>query len=123
MAFGKDMFKLSDHAAAITTGTPDKYLPVAHTCKCILSHAVLHSTWQLAALCTLCMLLMPFRLLLGWSTCFACSGFFALELPRYSTIELMREKLQYAIRNCSSIDGDATHEGRANMMMTWSDSD
>jgi hypothetical protein len=31
----------------------------------------------------------------------------------------MSVKLLYAISNCSSIDGDATHEGRANMMMSW----
>ena len=54
-----------------------------------------------------------------------CVGncFFALELPRYSSKAVMRAKLLYAIRECVSIDGDATHEGRANMMMTWTDSD
>ena len=82
LGFGKDMFKLSDHAQAITAGANvDQYLPVAHTC------------------------------------------FFALELPRYSSKQIMRSKLLYAVTNCTSIDGDATHEGRANMMMTWSDSD
>ena len=84
LGFGKDMFKLSDHGAALTSGggaNADNYLPVAHTC------------------------------------------FFALELPRYTSKAVMRNKLLYAVRNCVSIDGDATHEGRANMMMTWSDSD
>ena len=84
LGFGKDMFKLSDHGAALSSGggvNVDNYLPVAHTC------------------------------------------FFALELPRYSSKPVMRNKLLYAVRNCVSIDGDATHEGRANMMMTWSDSD
>jgi len=35
----------------------------------------------------------------------------------------MSAKLLYAISNCSSIDGDATHEGRANMAMSWEDDD
>ena len=50
-------------------------------------------------------------------------SFFALELPRYTSKENMTQKMLYAIENCSTIDGDATHEGRANMAMTWSDSD
>jgi E3 ubiquitin-protein ligase HERC2 len=77
LGFGKDLFKLSDHAAALQNGGHDQYLPVAHTC------------------------------------------FFALELPRYSSKAVLSSKLLYAISNCSVIDGDATHEGRANMMMTW----
>lgn len=81
LGFGRDLFKLSDHAQAIQTNKHDLYLPVAHTC------------------------------------------FFALELPRYSSKEIIRDRLLYAIRNCSSIDGDHTHEGRANMMMSWEDSD
>jgi len=43
--------------------------------------------------------------------------FFALELPRYSTEDVMRERLLYAINNCTTVDADATHEGRANMQM------
>ena len=31
---------------------------------------------------------------------------FALDLPAYSTIEIMCERLNYAISYCSSIDGD-----------------
>jgi hypothetical protein len=31
--------------------------------------------------------------------------FFSLELPKYSTIEILREKLTYAITNCVAIDG------------------
>jgi len=81
LGFGKDLFKISDHAAALQTGVHDHYLPVAHTC------------------------------------------FFALELPRYSSQALLSAKLLYAISNCSSIDGDATHEGRANMMMAWEEDD
>ena len=34
--------------------------------------------------------------------------FFSVELPRYSTLEIMKEKLLYAIFNCQSIDGDDT---------------
>jgi hypothetical protein len=54
---------------------------------------------------------------------FLCYFFFAvlcqLELPRYSSKSILSAKLLYAISNCSTIDGDATHEGRANMMMAW----
>ncbi|CAF3089161.1 unnamed protein product, partial [Rotaria sp. Silwood2] len=32
--------------------------------------------------------------------------FFALDLPEYSTTDIMYERLNYAITNCSSIDGD-----------------
>jgi len=81
LGFGKDFFKLSDHAAAQASGKHDQYLPVAHTC------------------------------------------FFALELPRYSSKRVLSEKLLYAISQCQSIDSDATHEGRANMMMRWEDED
>jgi hypothetical protein len=35
------------------------------------------------------------------STCF-----FTIDLPEYSTTEIMYERLNYAITNCSSIDGD-----------------
>lgn len=42
---------------------------------------------------------------------------------RYSSKAIMSAKLLYAISNCSSIDGDATHEGRANMAMSWEDDD
>lgn len=43
--------------------------------------------------------------------------FFALELPRYDSKEAMRAKLIYAMQECSTIDADHTHEGRANMNM------
>ncbi len=49
--------------------------------------------------------------------------FFALELPRYSSKTKMSEKILYAIRNCNTVDADATYEGRANQQMGWSDSD
>lgn len=42
---------------------------------------------------------------------------------RYTSKSILRSKLLYAISNCQSIDGDATHEGRANMMMAWGDED
>lgn len=32
LGFGKDTFKLSDHALAMHSGRHDQYLPVAHTC-------------------------------------------------------------------------------------------
>ena len=40
-------------------------------------------------------------LLLGSHTCS-----FALDLPAYTTTEIMYERLNYAITYCSSIDGD-----------------
>jgi HECT-domain (ubiquitin-transferase) len=42
-----------------------------------------------------------FLLLLGSHTCS-----FALDLPAYTTTEIMYERLNYAITYCSSIDGD-----------------
>ena len=45
--------------------------------------------------------------------------FFSLELPRYSTIEIMREKLRYAIFNCEAIDGDETSTGNEVAAMGW----
>lgn len=32
LGFGKDVFKLSDHAQAIASGMHDQYLPISHTC-------------------------------------------------------------------------------------------
>ncbi len=31
---------------------------------------------------------------------------FSIDLPEYSTVEIMYERLNYAITYCSSIDGD-----------------
>lgn len=45
--------------------------------------------------------------------------FFSIELPRYSTLEIMREKLLYAIFNCEAIDGDDTATGIAVAAMGW----
>ena len=36
----------------------------------------------------------------------AATCFFALELPLYSSIDIMRDKLLYAIRHCADIDND-----------------
>jgi E3 ubiquitin-protein ligase HERC2 len=47
--------------------------------------------------------------------------FFSLELPAYSTIEIMREKITYAIYNCQAIDGDDTGVGMAAAAMGWED--
>ena len=45
--------------------------------------------------------------------------FFSLELPRYSSLELMKQKLRYAIFNCEAIDGDDTSTGVAVANMGW----
>jgi hypothetical protein len=37
--------------------------------------------------------------------------FFSLDLPPYSTAETMRKRLEYAIYNCTAIDGDDTSTG------------
>jgi hypothetical protein len=37
--------------------------------------------------------------------------FFSIELPRYTTKEILRDKLLYAIYNCVAIDGDDTTAG------------
>eukprot|EP00455_Lapot_gusevi_P043639 TRINITY_DN5334_c0_g3_i7.p1 TRINITY_DN5334_c0_g3~~TRINITY_DN5334_c0_g3_i7.p1 ORF type:complete len:172 (+),score=53.35 TRINITY_DN5334_c0_g3_i7:61-576(+) len=49
--------------------------------------------------------------------------FFALDLPRYSSEEVLRTRLLYAISNCSTIDADATAEGRLNVRMSVDDDD
>ena len=45
--------------------------------------------------------------------------FFSLELPAYSTLDIMKEKLRYAIFNCEAIDGDDTSTGMAAASMGW----
>lgn len=45
--------------------------------------------------------------------------FFSLELPQYSTLDIMKEKLRYAIFNCQAIDGDNTAAGIAAAAMGW----
>lgn len=45
--------------------------------------------------------------------------FFSLDLPRYSSLELMREKLRYAIFNCEAIDADEGGSGEAVAALGW----
>jgi E3 ubiquitin-protein ligase HERC2 len=45
--------------------------------------------------------------------------FFSLELPQYSSLDIMKEKLRYAIFNCQAIDGDDTAAGIAAAAMGW----
>jgi hypothetical protein len=47
--------------------------------------------------------------------------FFSLELPRYSSLQIMKEKLRYAIFNCEAIDGDDGSSGMAVAAMGWED--
>ena len=49
--------------------------------------------------------------------------FFSLELPRYSSLELMKTRLRYAIHNCTAIDGDDTGVGMAAAAMGWESDD
>ena len=49
--------------------------------------------------------------------------FFSLELPRYSSLEICKEKLRYAVFNCQAIDGDDTDVGIAAAEMGWEDDD
>jgi hypothetical protein len=45
--------------------------------------------------------------------------FFSLELPRYTSFEVCKAKLLYAVRNCQAIDGDDTGAGMAAAQMGW----
>ena len=45
--------------------------------------------------------------------------FFSLELPRYTNLDVMKEKLRYAIYNCQVIDGDDTSIGIQSGLMGW----
>lgn len=65
---GRD-FKRFKLTQLIKAGSPDAYLPVAHTC------------------------------------------FFQLDLPSYSSKEIMREKFLYAITHCQAIDLDRIVDG------------
>ena len=49
--------------------------------------------------------------------------FFSMEWPRYTSFEVAKAKLLYAIVHCSDMDMDATVEGRANLMMSVEDVD
>ena len=45
--------------------------------------------------------------------------FMSLELPRYSSLEIMRDKLKYAIFNCQAIDGDGDSAGNSAAALGW----
>jgi len=47
--------------------------------------------------------------------------FFSLELPRYTSLDIMKEKLRYAIYNCQDIDGDEFGAGMAAAAMGFED--
>jgi len=47
--------------------------------------------------------------------------FFSLELPRYSSVEIMQQKLRYAIENCTAIDADDTGTAVSTAAMGWED--
>lgn len=49
--------------------------------------------------------------------------FFVLDLPRYTSIDTMRSKIVYAMRNCSTVDADATFESRNNLNMNQDEND
>jgi len=49
--------------------------------------------------------------------------FFSMEWPRYSSVEVARAKLMYAIANCTDMDMDQTTEGLANLAMTTTGDD
>ena len=43
--------------------------------------------------------------------------FFILDLPRYSSLEVMKDKLLYSIENCTAIDGDGNRASE----LSWDD--
>ena len=43
--------------------------------------------------------------------------FFSMEWPRYTSVAVAKEKLLYAIVNCTDMDMDNTAEGRSNAQM------
>jgi len=45
--------------------------------------------------------------------------FFSLELPAYSTLAIMKDRLRYAIFNCEAIDADDTSTGQQVASMGW----
>jgi len=45
--------------------------------------------------------------------------FFSLELPAYSSQDVMQQKLTYAIYNCQAIDGDDTEVGMQAAQLGW----
>lgn len=50
----------------------------------------------------------------------AYAGFFSIDLPPYTSREVMRDKLLYAITHCQSIDADNTTVAqRAGQGLNW----
>eukprot|EP00954_Amorphochlora_amoebiformis_P007912 612328-Amorphochlora_amoeboformis.AAC.1 len=49
--------------------------------------------------------------------------FFTLELPEYSTPEVMYSKVLYAITHCTAVDGDATFNAARQIVFEESSSD
>jgi len=49
--------------------------------------------------------------------------FFTLELPEYSTLEIMYSKVLYAITHCTAVDGDSTFNAARQIVYDDSDSD
>jgi len=47
--------------------------------------------------------------------------FFSLELPSYSSLDIMKNKLRYAIFNCQAIDGDDTGVAVTVSTLDWDD--
>ena len=45
--------------------------------------------------------------------------FFSIELPSYSSKEVLQRRLLYAIHNCQEVDGDETGIGMRAGDMTW----
>lgn len=85
---------------------PDSYLPVSHTCFFSLG---------ISSLVIYC----DISFLLFYITEVADILTYCIELPQYSSIEVMREKLRYAIFNCAAIDGDDTTAGIEAGNMQW----
>ena len=48
------------------------------------------------------------------SSLFLSSSFFSINLPRYTSKEILREKLVYAIANCLALDADFRLAGGEN---------
>jgi E3 ubiquitin-protein ligase HERC2 len=45
--------------------------------------------------------------------------FFSIEIPRYSSRQILKDRLLYAIRHCTAIDTDFTQSGEAGRHMEW----
>lgn len=93
-------FKIAGLPKAV--GRADMYLPIAHTCRsCLLLSIPLPVSHS-----QLMMLLY--------------SGFFSIDLPAYTSRDVMRDKLLYAITHCQSIDADNTTVAqRAGQGINW----